>query len=75
MGNQHAERKSIENEFCYEKDNSPQGVFDQEIWIQILKTGFRICNPTRNPKTDFNAEISVFGFSFLPFDLEIRKRF
>ena len=27
-----------------------------------------------NPKTDFNAEISVFGFSFLRFDWEIRKR-
>ena len=28
----------------------------------------------RNPKTDFNAEISVFGFSFLPLDWEIRKK-
>ena len=28
----------------------------------------------RNLKTDFKAEISVFGFSFLPFDWEIRKR-
>ena len=40
----------------------------------IGKSGFRISNPTRNPKTDFNAEISFFGFSFLPFDWEIRKR-
>ena len=45
-----------------------------EIWILILKSGFRIYNRTRNSKTDFNAEISVFGFSFLPFDWEIRKR-
>ena len=51
-----------------------KGAFDWEIWISILKSGFRICNRTRNPKTDFNAEISVFGFSFLPFDWEIRKR-
>ena len=35
---------------------------------------FRICNRTRNPKTDFNGEISIFGFSLLPFDWEIRKR-
>ena len=42
--------------------------------IYILKCGFRICNGTRNPKTDFNAEISVFGFAFLSFDWEIRKR-
>ena len=28
----------------------------------------------RNPKTDFYTEISVFGFSFLLFDWEIRKR-
>ena len=51
-----------------------QGAFDWEIWIQILKSGFPICNRTRNPKTDFNAEISVYGFSFLSFDWEIRKR-
>ena len=38
--------------------------FDWEIWIYILKSGFRICNQTRNPKTDLNAEISVFGFPF-----------
>ena len=42
--------------------------------FRFWKSGFRICNRTRNPKTDFNAEISVFGFSFLPFDWEIRKR-
>ena len=35
---------------------------------------FRICNRTRNPKTDFIGEISIFGFSLLPFDWEIRKR-
>ena len=40
------------------------GAFDWEIWIQILKSGFRICNKTPNPKTDFNAEKSVFGFPF-----------
>ena len=51
-----------------------KGGFDWEIWIYILKSGFRICNRTRNPKTDFNAEISVFEFSFLPFDWEIGKR-
>ena len=39
------------------------------------KSGFRISNRTRNPKTDFNAEISVFGFSFLPFDWESEKGF
>ena len=48
-----------------------KGAFDWEIWIQILKFGFKIYNRTRNPKTDFNAEI---GFSFLPFDWKIRKR-
>ena len=42
--------------------------------FRFSKSGFRISNRTRNPKTDFNAEISVFGFSFLPFDWEIRKR-
>ena len=36
-----------------------QGAFDWEIWIQILKSGFRIYNRTRNPKTDFNAEIML----------------
>ena len=30
----------------------------------IGKSGFRICNRTRNPKTDLNTEISVFGFPF-----------
>ena len=54
--------------------NMAKGAFDWEIWIKILKSGFRICNRTQNPKTDFNAEIPVFGFSFLPFDWEIRKR-
>ena len=33
-------------------------------------SGFRIWNRTRNPKTDFNAEISVFGF---PFYRSLRK--
>ena len=42
--------------------------------FRFSKSGFRISNQTRNPKTDFNAEISVVGFSFLPFDWEIRKR-
>ena len=42
--------------------------------FRFSKSGFRISNRTRNPKTDFNAKISVFGFSFLPFDWEIRKR-
>ena len=32
--------------------------------IGNLKSGFRICNRRRNPKTDLNAEISVFGFPF-----------
>ena len=39
-----------------------KGAFDWEIWIQIIKSGFRICNRTRNPKTDLNAQISIFGF-------------
>ena len=39
-------------------------MLDWEIWIYILKSGFRICNRTRNPKKDFNAEKSVFGFPF-----------
>ena len=42
--------------------------------FRFSKSGFRISNRTRNPKTDFNAEISVYGFSFLSFDWEIRKR-
>ena len=37
---------------------------DWEIWTKILKSWFRIWNWTRNPKTDFKAEISVFGFPF-----------
>ena len=41
-----------------------KGAFDREIWVKILKSGFRICNQTRNPKTDLNAGISVFGFPF-----------
>ena len=60
--------------FTAKTDQTPhhiKGTFDSEIWIQ--KSGFRICSRTRNLKTDFNAEISVFGFSFLPFDWEIRK--
>ena len=32
--------------------------------FQILKSGFRISNRTRNTKTDYNAEISGFGFHF-----------
>ena len=51
-----------------------EGSFDWEIWILILKSGFRIWNRTWNPKTDFSAEISVFGFSFFPFDWKIGKR-
>ena len=35
---------------------------------------FRICNRTRNLKTDFKAKISVLGFPFFPFFREIRKR-
>ena len=38
-----------------------EGSLDWKIWILILKSGFRIWNRTWNPKTDFNAEISVFG--------------
>ena len=37
------------------------GVFHWEIWI-FLKPAFWICNRLQNPKTDFNAEMSVFGF-------------
>ena len=53
----------------------------------IGKSGFRICNRTRNAKTDFTSEKSVLRvdfnweiqlriswISFLPFDWEIRKR-
>ena len=36
-----------------------QGAFDWEIWIQILKSRFRIYNRTRNPKRDFKAEIML----------------
>ena len=33
------------------------------LWVpSIGKSGFQICNQTRNLKVDFNAEISVFGF-------------
>ena len=32
--------------------------------LSIGKSGFQICNRTRNPKNNFNAEISVFGFPF-----------
>ena len=32
--------------------------------FQILKSGFRISNRTRNMKTDYNAEISGIGFHF-----------
>ena len=44
-----------------------KGAFVWEIWIKILKYGFRICNRTRNPKPDFNARISVLGFPIFPF--------
>ena len=40
-----------------------------------FKTGYRICNRKRNPKTDFKAEISVFEVSILPFDWESEKGF
>ena len=40
------------------------GAFDWEIFTSILKSRFQICNRTRNPKTDFKAEIFVFGFTF-----------
>ena len=40
-----------------------------------FKTGYRICNRTRNPKTDFKAEISVFEVSILQFDWESEKGF
>ena len=40
-----------------------------------FKTGYRICNRMRNPKTDFKAEISVFEVSILPFDWESEKGF
>ena len=50
---------SLENSF-----KLTWGAFDSKIWIQIFKSGFRICNRTRNPKTDFNAEISVLDFHF-----------
>ena len=33
----------------------------------MSKSGFLICNRTRNLKTDFNAEISVLSFPFLFF--------
>lgn len=28
---------------------------------------FRFCNPTKNPKTGFKAEISPLRFAFFPF--------
>ena len=33
----------------------------------IGKSGYQICNKTRNPKTDIIAEKSVFGFTFFLF--------
>ena len=61
--------------YCaFQKHANSEGAFDWEIWTKILKSRFRICSRTRNLKTDFNAETFGFGFSFLPFDWEIRKR-
>ena len=66
--------------------NGPAFLRDEFLWEStrvrsigkseffILKSGFRIWNRTWNPKTDFSAEISVFGFSFFPFDWKIGKR-
>ena len=56
---------------------------DWEIWIQILKSGFRICNRTRNPKTNFNAwglyfsktlfEGLIFGGAYLCREICVSK--
>ena len=43
-----------------------QGALDWDIRFSILKSGFQICNRTRNPKTDFNAGIMLRYF-FLDF--------
>ena len=40
------------------------GCFRLEKLKLDFKIRFRICNRTRNPKTDFNADISVFAFPF-----------
>ena len=45
-----------------------------EWWIILYLGCVRWGNLDLDFKTDFNAEIFVFGFSFLPFDWEIRKR-
>ena len=50
----------IINNKSQKKKKNAEGAFDREIWISILKSGFRICNRTRNSKTDFIADISVF---------------
>ena len=44
--------------------------------VMFNRLGHNMCDRKLGfiPKTDFNAEIFVFGFSFLPFDWEIRKR-
>ena len=44
-----------------------------EWWIILYLGCVRWGNLDLDFKTDFNAEIFVFGFSFLPFDWEIQK--
>ena len=44
--------------------------------FRFLKSTYQICNKTRNPKTDINADKSVFGFTFFLFFIgsEIKRQ-
>ena len=58
----------LTNGFIWFSRGALHGYFLYLVFIfrvrSIGKSGFRICNRTRNPKTDFHAEKSVFGFLF-----------
>ena len=58
----------LRNGFIWFSRGALHGYFLYLVFIfrvrSIGKSGFRICNRTRNPKTDFHAEKSVFGFLF-----------
>ena len=63
----------LENEcVTYKEPNftqNTQGAFDWEIWISDLQSNVKSENGFQ--RRDI---ISVFGFGFLPFDWETRKR-